>query len=61
MLMITSLIMYFIYIYIYIYIFKLNVYFENMILNYPKLNKRSIFTTESVLPDECKHSDGIRC
>ena len=32
-----------------------------MILNYPKLNKRSIFTTESVLPDECKHLDGIRC
>ena len=32
-----------------------------MISNYPKLNKRSIFTTESVLPDECKHLDGIRC
>lgn len=28
---------------------------------YPKLNKRSIFTTESVLPDECKHLHGKRC
>ena len=32
-----------------------------MISNYPELNKRSIFTTESVLPDECKHLDGTRC
>ena len=32
-----------------------------MFLNFPTLNERSILTTESVLPDECKHLHGKRC